>query len=298
MITIVCGKPGAGKTSLLAFLKIRTMTVDRVSLLKRSIGLILPLNAAGYHFTLPTEHVTYSNFWTVSKGKFIQVFTDYSLDGFEFGLPDPEHPTKLIPPGSQLFLMESQSFLNSRVSMSFRDSVSRAYENHRHWHLDIFLDAQRATLIDLNVRELAGELIEVEKLTLDYDKFGAISACKWQCKVFTDASAFEAYLSTGKAEGEFEKREYVFQGNIFECYDSHQNFALWLEGAENKDFSYMHNEKPMPDKEYIERYIEAHSLNNMSRLNYYKNSKGAKDVSKKKAREGEENPEAIEILLT
>ncbi len=298
MITIVCGKPGAGKTSLLTYLKIRTMTTDRVSLLKRSIGLILPLNAAGYNFTLPTEHITYSNFWTTSKGKFIRRFTDYSLDGFEFGLPDPEHPTKLIPPGSQLFLMESQSFLNGRASMSFRDSVSRAYENHRHWHLDIFLDAQRATLIDLNVRELAGELIEVEKLTLDYDKFGAISACKWRCKVFTDASAFEAYLSTGKAEGEFEKREYVFQGNIFECYDSHQNFALWLEGAENKDFSYTHNEKPIPDKGYIERYIEEHSLNNMSRLNYYKNSKGAKDVSKKKARESEENSEAIEILLS
>lgn len=298
MITIFCGKPGAGKTSLMTFFKILTMTVRRYELLQQSISICCQLNAGGYNFTLPTEHVTYSNYWTCSIGKFIEEFDDYELDGTDFGLYDPEHPTKLVPPGSQLFFMEGQSFLNSRASMKFRESVSRAYELHRHWFLDIYLDCQRATLIDLNVRELCGELIEVLGMEIKTDKLGCIVECRWKCNVFEDVASYENYLNNGKPNGVYESKEFVFAGNIFDCYESRNNFALFLENREKQDFTFVHNEKPRYDLAYAEKYCNAHSLNNLTRNNFVKTIGGGLNVKKekKKEKENSSDTEIIEVL--
>lgn len=275
------------------------MTVKRYELLQQSISIICQLNAGGYKFTLPTEHVTYSNYWTRSIGKFIEEFDDYELDGTDFGLYDPEHPTKLPPPGAQLFFMEAQSFLNSRASMQFRESVSRAYELHRHWWLDIYLDCQRATLIDLNVRELCGELIEVLEMTTKEDKLGCIIECRWKCHIFKDSSSYEAYLESGKPTGNCETKVFVFNGNIFECYESRNNSALFLEGRENEDFTYVHNVKPSFNLEYVRAYCKVHSINNLSRNSYLKNKGGNNNVSekKKKEKESQSDTETFEVLF-
>lgn len=300
MIRIFCGKPGAGKTSLMTYFKILTMTVMRFELLQQSIAIISQLNAGGYNFNLPTEHVTYSNYWTRSIGKFIQKFDDYELDGTDFGLYDPEHSTKLVPPGAQLFFMEAQSFLNSRASMKFRESVSRAYELHRHWWLDIYLDCQRATLIDLNIRELCGELIEVLEMNTKEDSLGSIIECRWKCHVFKDSASYEAYINAGKPKGDFEEKEFVFSGNIFECYESRNNSALFLEGRENQNFTFIHNVKPHFDIDYIKNYCQVHSLNNLSKNNYLKNKNRSYENVEEKEKEEEDNnnSETIEVLFT
>ena len=299
MIRIFCGKPGAGKTSLMTYFKVLTMSELRFQLLQDSISEILKYNANGYSFSFPTEHVTYSNYWTRSVGKFIEQFDDYELDGTEFGLPDPEHPTRFIPPFSQVFFMEAQSCLNSRASMSFRESVSRAYELHRHWSLDIYLDCQRATLIDLNVRELCGELIEVQSMTTETDRIGCIIKCSWKVRVFSDSASYESYLSSGKPDGYFEEREYVFDGNIFDCYESKNNSALFLESRENEDFSFVHNVRPRFDIDYVKEYCRVHSLNNLSRNNYLKGKNGSNKYVEEKKKEKEENnnSEALEVLF-
>lgn len=269
MIIIICGKPGAGKTSLLACLATRAMTIDSREAVKKAISVINVLNDNGYHFNYPEEHVCYTNFYCSNHGiRWYAPRVSYDLDGVDFGLEDDEHITKNIFPSSSLFFMESQSFLDSRKSRFFRQSVSRAYENHRHWGLNIYLDAQRATLIDLNVREIAGEIIEVQKIKIKR-KAGKIVECKWLTRIFDASSIYEKYLETGKCDGNFVTREYVFPGDIFKCYVSENNFALFLDGRADKMFSCEKHVKPEFSKDYIDKYCSVHSLNNLKNGGYW-----------------------------
>ena len=283
MITIFAGEPGAGKTSLLSALAVNSMTTLARERLKKCNSIINVLNDNGYHYNYPKEHITYTNFWCRSKHiKWFTPRTAYDFDGTDFGLEDPEHETKNIFPCSFIFFMEGQSFLNSRASRYFRDSVSRAYENHRHWGLDIFIDAQRGTLIDINVREISGEIINVIGREILRDKMGRITEIKWNTQVFQASSTYEKYLETGKLEGEFETRVYSFPGNIHDCYESENNFALFLAGREDKMFWDKEHEVPSYTKEYIEKYAEAHSI-----LKGYDNGYWNKPKPKKGAKENE-----------
>lgn len=283
MITIFTGDPGSGKTSLMCSIAVNSMTINASERVKKCNSIIEILNDNGYHYNYAENHVTYTNFWCQSKHiKWYSQRTAYDFDGTDFGLEDPEHETKNVFPCSFLFFMEGQSFLNSRASRYFRDSVSRAYENHRHWGLDIFIDAQRGTLIDLNVRDISGEIIDVVNREEVVDKNGRLIEYKWNTRVFQASSAYQKYLETGKLEGEFETRVYTFPGNIHDCYMSENNFALFLAGRENKMFWNKEHEEPTYTKDYIERYAEAHSI-----LKGYDNGYWNKPKPKKGAKENE-----------
>ena len=192
------------------------------------------------------------------------------MEGFEFGLPDPEHPTKFIPYGSVLFFMEAQSFLDARKFKEFRASVSRAYELHRHWGLTIFLDAQRATLIDLNVRGISANILEVQSLKQKRTSSGILEKCIWTVKVFFGSEAYESYLNSGKAKGQFEVLKFVYDGDIFACYNSQANSALFLEGRENEDFYLGYHSEQAFDIKSVQEFCSKHSLNNLAETNYYK----------------------------
>lgn len=269
MITIVCGKPGAGKTSLLAAMAVFQMTVSSRDNVNACNSIIEKLNASGYHYNFAKNHVTYTNFFCISKHiKWFSPRISYDLDGIDFGLEDSEHETKNVFPYSNLFFMEGQSFLDSRKSRFFRASVSRAYENHRHFGLNIFIDAQRATLIDLNIREIAGEIIEVQKIKIK-KKFGKVSSINWKTRVFNASQTYEKYLETGCLNGQYEEREYSFPGNIFDCYLSENNFALFLDGRENKMFWNQFHAVPNYTKDYISNYCKIHSLSNQKINGYW-----------------------------
>lgn len=274
MITLVVGKPGAGKTSLMSALAVYSMTMGAKERLEKSISLIDRLNSSGYHYNYPNMHLTYTNFYV--KSDYIKWYTPrvaYDLDGTDFGLEDPEHLTKNVFPYSYLFFMEGQSFLNSRASRYFRDSVSRAYENHRHWGLDIFIDAQRATLIDLNIRDISGEIIEVVSREIKQDKLGRVNEICWNTRVFQASSVYEKYLETGKLDGEFETRVYSFPGNIHTCYVSENNFALFLAGREDKMFFDIPHKEPEYSKEYITEYVDNHSVLKADQIGYWNKPK-------------------------
>ena len=270
MIRIICGDPGSGKTSLMGGIACLSMTVEAKERVDLSNSIINMLNSNGYHFNFAKKHVTYTNFYC--RSDYIKWFTpriSYDLDGIDFGLEDSEHKTKNIFPCSVLFFMEGQSFLDSRKSKYFRQSVSRAYENHRHWGLDIYIDAQRATLIDLNIRGISGEIIEVQGHKIFYDRLGNIKKIKWYTRVFQASQTYEKYLDSGKLEGDFETRIYEFPGDIFKCYLSENNFALFLDGREDKMFWCQEHKKPEYSKEYVENYCKIHSLNNQKSNGYW-----------------------------
>ncbi len=270
MITLIVGEPGAGKTSLMASLACFSMTTQARERVKMSNSMIEAFNSNGYNFNFAEEHVTYTNFFCESHH--IKWFTpriSYDLDGIDFGLEDLEHKTKNIFPCSFLFFMEGQSFLDSRKSRFFRQSVSRAYENHRHWGLDIFIDAQRATLIDANIREISGEIVEVKNRVVKRNSQGIIKKIIWNTRVFDGSKVYEKYLESGKLNGDYVTRVYEFPGNIHDCYVSENNFALFLDGRENKMFSCEKHLKPEYSKSYVNTYSKRHSLQNQTFNKYW-----------------------------
>lgn len=273
MIVILSGPPGAGKTSLLAYLCTYHMAWTAFEDCQKTNSMIQLFNSAGYNFSYVPDHCCASNFACVVSERFCIDYISYDIDGTDFGLYDPEHNTKFIPPGFYLFFHESQAFLNSRKSQNFRDSVSRAFELHRHWGLNIYLDCQRETLIDLNVRELAAQVIECQEFEIKEDDVGQIIKCIWHTRVFDNNSIYEQYLASGKKNKDYKKQKFVFEGNIFNSYQSECGFPLFLEGRENQDFDLKHHILPSYTKEYIQTYIKKHSLTTLNNSGYLNRSK-------------------------
>lgn len=275
-INIVCAPPGRGKTSFMAFLAGEFMTTYAYDSLLRTNAKIEKFNAGGYHFSNVLDHTVYTNFNVKSHVQWFPDQVAHDMDGFEFGLPDPEHPTKFVPPGSYLFFMEAQSFLDARRFKDFRESVSRAYEFHRHWGVTIFLDAQRGDLIDLNVRALA-TVWEVQDLVVKKDTNDNVVKCTWIIRRFDGLAEYSAYATSGS--GKYQTLKFVYTGDIFANYDSECEAALFLEGRENADFYLGHHEICTFSIESVKAYCANHSLNNLAKLNYYKGAKKCKNLT-------------------
>lgn len=266
MITLIAGKPGVGKTALMTYFANVEMTINAYENVQKANRFISKLNAGGYNFKPAKGHLVYSNYDIKSHMKGYVPRRSYEMEGYEFGLPDKKHLTKLVYRYASLFFTEAQAFLNSRNYKAFRDSVSRAYEQHRHWDLNIYLDAQRATLIDLNVRELS-QIIYVEKLDIKRDRLGKVKRCIWHCKSFNDIKDYDKFNGSGK---DFECTEvvYKYDGDIFRCYDSQMNMPLFLQGAKDKQFYCDEYANVGIDYESIERFCETKSIASLESSGY------------------------------
>ena len=132
------------------------------------------------------------------------------------GYPDVE----IIPvlPSARIYLSEAQRYYNARRSKDLPDWVSRFYEEHGHFDLNIMLDVQRPGLIDVNIRELVECFIEVRGMTNKYDESGNIVCSIFHLRVFSDWKFVDKYLSTG--EKCYEEQNVVFQGCVFDYYKS------------------------------------------------------------------------------
>ena len=166
--------------------------------------------------------------------------------------------------------MEGQSFLDSRKSRFFRQSVSRAYEIHRHYDLNIFIDAQRSTLIDLNVRGISERVIETwKKCKVVKDSLGRITAITWYLRAFNSSEAYDKYVESGRLKGEYIEFTETYHNNIFKCYDTKQDRALFYKDIDKKQFSYKLLEKPSLDLDYIKKFNKVHSLDNLKANDYW-----------------------------
>lgn len=271
MITIICGKPGYGKTSLMAYLAMIEMTINSRTPYLNACNEIYNFNSQGLNLKYPPYcHLTYCNFWVESHIFGYAPRTAMDFDGTDFGLPDSAHFTKFIPPFSSIFLMEGQSFLDSRKSRFFRQSVSRAYEIHRHYDLNIYLDCQRSTLIDLNVRGISEKLIETyKKCKVIKDNQGRILKIIWYLREFSSSEEYDKYLESGSVLKNYIEYSIAYSGNIFSCYDTKQNRSLFYSRIFNSQFNYDLIEKPNLTLDYIKSFNNVHSLENMKNNAYW-----------------------------
>lgn len=218
MIHIIFGSPGKGKSSKqVHFAKDLYLTRGR-ELLHSCAARVKAFNADGYDLPLPDRVPLFSDFPMRFKVGYEKYFSPYFMNGYYLGLPNDTQPVMTVLPGSVVFLSEGQRYYYSRKANSFPDFVSRFYEMHRHYGLEIYIDVQRPILIDANIRELCEHFIEIVELEHERNFIGLITSSTWKCREWNSWKDVERYQSTG--EENYEETEYVNRGNIFRCYDS------------------------------------------------------------------------------
>lgn len=242
MITIVFGKPGAGKTAFLVADAVRYMNFseDCRTLYASCCDEVKSLNAAGACYSLPLSAPVYSNFpISVSCGVRSSV-ESYYIDGFHLGFENEDVPVMPILPESRIYLSEAQRYYNSRRSKDLPDWVSRFYEEHRHFGLNIMLDVQRPGLIDINIREICERFVEVRELEHKTDAAGNITATIFHYREFEDWTLVENYLSTG--EKCYAEQKHRFDGNVFDCYTSRSYFSQFLPRTDFSLIPHLHGD--------------------------------------------------------
>lgn len=236
MITIIFGDTKIGKTALMTMFATQHFApLQAREDLASSRAIVDQLNDGGYHLTLPTNHLVFSDYEIRYKAYDCSPRVSYWVDGFRLGLPNKQHKTLFLPPYSQIFLSEAQRYYNSRESKTLSDFVSRFYEMHGHWRLNITMDCQRADLIDLNIRDITPRIIEVVSLNNTEDKFGNIIKSTWSIREFKSNRELQLYLGNENSTyGHL--NEITYNGNIFDFYDSTACFPVFLSDCEDKDF--------------------------------------------------------------
>lgn len=251
MITIIFGKPGAGKTSLMAHFLQDLYAKQGKSLLKKSISEIERVNETRKTpLTLPDRPPIYSDFEVWIHTGYNKWFIPYFINGYYFGLANENMPTQFVFPYAKIFLSEAQRYFDSRKSSTFPRFAASAFEMHRHYGLDIWLDVQRVGLIDLNVRELCKRFIEVQDVEHTTSGTGEITASEWKCREFETSADVDLYLKSG--DKVYAETSYRHEGNIFSGVDSRGHFGDFLP-ADGKGFTNLPflraGEKPAPGTE-------------------------------------------------
>ena len=239
MISIIFGEPGLGKTCLLTKKAIDNMCGDLAfERLRNTKKLIKGLQMGGFPVTQPTvKHVVYADYPISTKRVALPTRQSNYIDGFRLSLEQKDFETQFVEYGAWIGLDEAQRYLNSRMFKGFKHEQSRFYETHRHFGYDIILACQRFGLIDKNVRELAGCIIEIVKLKHYYNKYNELVESVWDVIEYSENPFTDSGAKKDSAKG-VKKRE-VFKGNIFKCYNSQQFMLSHLQGRGNKDFERM-----------------------------------------------------------
>lgn len=227
MITIIFGAPGSGKSSLNTFFLKQTYRTAGRRMLEQARRYIAAENARrATPLTAPEQPPIFANYRVRFKTGYEKWFEPYFVNGYYLGLPNDKMPTQFIPPYSAVFLGESQRYYNSRKSKTLPDWVSRFFEMHRHYHIDIYLDVQRPILIDANIRELCKKFIEIRAMEHGYDDAGRIVQTVFRTREFERWGAVEQYLNMGGTD--YTENEYANDGNIFRAFDSYSYFREYL----------------------------------------------------------------------
>ncbi|MBQ2717550.1 MAG: hypothetical protein IJF75_03000 [Clostridia bacterium] len=238
MICAVIGEPGVGKGALMTKFVYDCFVNEGQDIFDNCCNEIDELNISRRNkLSYPDKVPIFTDFKVTLPAGYQKEYTTYFTNGFYVGLSNSDLPVLFMPPHSRIFLTEVQRYYDSRKSSSLPDWVSRFYEMHRHFKYVIYLDLQRYSLLDLNIRDLAHKFILIDKpLKLVLDNDGLIKQCIWSCKEFSSVKDVDLYYET-KAET-FTNVEYSFDGNIFDLYDSYSNYDKFIPG-ENEDFSYL-----------------------------------------------------------
>lgn len=221
MITIICGLPGVGKTSLNTALACDTMIYDRQRYLD-CCKCLMDLNFNGYHIALPQrQHAVACNYVVNAFNKDCTGKKAYLFDPYKFILPNQDIPYDVVYPYFAYHITEGQAIYDSRESKNFSAVCSRLFENHRHNNLDIYIDCQRFDLIDKNIREIA-QFIYVLDVQQKTNIHNEVVKTIWHGYLFKCTSDLQNFLVSHKPKNA-KNYKLVFDGDIFNHFNSFEN---------------------------------------------------------------------------
>lgn len=253
MIIIITGKPRVGKTALNTYFLQRSLKAVGRLRLKRCREVIRSFNTGRKNdLTAPDKIPMYTNYEVQCNAGYQTFYAPYWVNPFYLGFPNNRMQTQYILPYGELHITEGQKYWDSRESMTLPEHVSRWFEMHGHYGLDIFIDVQRGKLIDLNIRGLA-KFIDVQKMIHERDVYGRILSTTWICREFANSQDYDTYSDGGNVR--YNLTHYTFRGNIFRIYNSRSCRADYIPPSFN-DFSLLEykNESdliPLPESEKI-----------------------------------------------
>lgn len=274
MITMICGVPGSGKTSLMAYYATKLLQDDLSNYIacKRELR---KLNSTGFNYTLPPQkHLVYTDN-PIHLGKRI---ASYDVDGFRVGLPNIFFDTTFLPPYSSIFLDEAQRYYDSRMSKFLRDDVYHFYQLHRHNDYNVYLVCQRPANIDVNIRALAERVIVLDECKTKQDDYGCVSQISWLGKEFASADTAESYLLSSD-KSSFDNLGKQFNEScdfdIFSCYDSKSCRPIFYSDY-NKPIEYYSSQGYVLSLESFVEYNNVHYFT--APLGFWKNTERDKKV--------------------
>ncbi len=236
MIHIIFGAPGKGKSCKQVHFAKELFEKNGMTLMSSCRSKIDKARSYGYPLSYPDRIPIFTDFPMIFKSGFRKTYSPYYINGYYLGLPNDDQNVMFVPPGAVIFLSEAQRYYYSRQSKSFPTWVSRFYEMHRHFGLEIYMDVQRPILIDANIRELCEHFIEIVELNHEINSFGRVISTTWICREWTSWAATAEYLAAPETKN-YAETSYFNSGNIFDCYDSFSYFENFLPHR-GQDFDY------------------------------------------------------------
>jgi len=254
MITVIYGDPGVGKDSLMSAMIHDIYFNEWVDMMHLTYDLIDEANETRLvPLSYPKKAPIYTDFDVKIHIGFEKYYKPYFINGYYFGLRNNDLPVIPVVPGAKIFLTEVQRYYDSRKNATLPDFVSRAYEMHRHPYYDIYLNLQRLSLLDLNIRDISGRFILLEKLTHKYNDVGEIISSRWVGKEFKSHEDCTAYIETGRKC--YIPFEYNFDGNVFDLYDSFSNKDKYLP-VDGEDFLFLEHGVDVPPEDPNAKYYD------------------------------------------
>lgn len=252
MITIIFAPPRTGKTCFLTHMANLT-AFDRQRNRAMQGELMQKIQSGFTGIQTIPQHCVSANY-DISLRKF--GYTPRAcrrINPYRLGFANDKVKTHFNLPYEAIFITEAQKYLNSRMSRFYPDWQSRWYEQHGHNNLDIWLDAQRPMLIDVNIRELA-EFIEIMELEVKYNEYRRPCLLRWLIRAIDSSPLFDRYMASGKID-----KDCYIEGvveadyNVFASYDSRSCKPKFYDGHMNEDIDYNLSE---PTVETLDAYVK------------------------------------------
>lgn len=231
MMRFFYGAIGAGKTSVCAAMGSERMHGDfarqRLRIAQAEAEL---LNANGFKVsTPPTDHLVFTYKFTidVTSPNFGRR-TSYTAYPANFGFAAENFEPWFVHAGSTLIFDEFQSIYDSRNWQNFPENVSRAYEQHRKKHLDIWIISQNPSLLEKRIRQLC-QITYVADMQEFYNDWGEIEKVTWTLY------NWQGYESWQRGDAPT-LEEYTYYGDVYKIYDTLDGVQMFYAGMAQKDF--------------------------------------------------------------
>lgn len=175
---------------------------------------------------LPEEHLVYSDIYMCGSEVDINPHIPHFTTGYRFGLPNDDFETDYYPYGSTLIFDEARKYWSARRSMltyekgGTHEKTFEGFELSRQNNLTIIMITQLINHIDINIRSLCHQVIEPYEIRQEQvGKRLVFIRTIWKCRVYEGVDEYEM-AKKGDKTIKVDEFEYIFNGDIFECYDT------------------------------------------------------------------------------